>query len=68
MSTKSLIHQAKLNEWATRFADLKASGLPVKEWCLHNNISKDKYFYGSVLSKTKPFSVTYQYQFSLFLS
>jgi hypothetical protein len=45
MSTKSMIHQAKLNEWATRFADQKASGLSVAQWCKENNLSQYKYFY-----------------------
>ena len=45
MSTKSLLHQAKLNEWISRFADQKASGLSVTEWCVQNNLSTYKYFY-----------------------
>ena len=45
MSTKSMLHQAKLNEWASRFADQKASGLSVTEWCEQNNLSQYKYFY-----------------------
>ena len=45
MSTKSMLHQAMLNEWATRFADHKASGLSVAQWCKENNLSQYKYFY-----------------------
>lgn len=45
MSTKSLLHQAKLSEWASRFADHKASGLSVTEWCKENNLPQYKYFY-----------------------
>ena len=45
MSTKSMLHQAMLNEWATRFADHKASGLSVAQWCKENNMSQYKYFY-----------------------
>ena len=45
MSTKSLLHQAMLNEWASRFADHKASGLSVTEWCKENNLSPYKYYY-----------------------
>ncbi len=45
MSSKTIINQARLNEWASRFADQKASGLSVSQWCLQNNITKDKYFY-----------------------
>lgn len=45
MSTKSMLHQAKLNDWAARFADQKSSGLSVTEWCEQNNLSKHKFFY-----------------------
>ena len=45
MSTRSIIHQATLNEWAYRIKEQKSSGLSVSEWCRQNNLSKDKYFY-----------------------
>ena len=45
MSTKTMLHQAMLNEWASRFADQKASGLSVTQWCKENNLSQYKYFY-----------------------
>lgn len=45
MSIKSLLHQAMLNEWSSRFADHKASGLSVTQWCKENNLSQYKYFY-----------------------
>ena len=45
MSTKSILHQAKLNEWASLFADQKSSGLSVAEWCKQNNLSQYKFFY-----------------------
>ena len=45
MSSKSIIRQAKLNEWASRFADQKASGLSVIDWCSQKGISKDTFFY-----------------------
>ena len=45
MSANAIIHQAQLNEWAARFADKKASGLTVNEWCLQNNLSQWSYFY-----------------------
>lgn len=51
MSTKSMLRQAKLNEWAVRFSDQKASGLTVKEWCRQNNLSQDKFFYWKRLLK-----------------
>lgn len=51
MSTKSLIHQARLNEWAVRITDQKSSGLSVTEWCQQNNLSKYKFFYWQHLLK-----------------
>ena len=45
MSTKSMLHQAKLNEWASRFADQKSSGLTVSDWCKQNALSEHKFFY-----------------------
>ena len=51
MSTKSLLHQARLNKWLKHFADHKASGLSVTDWCLQNNISKYKFFYWKRLLK-----------------
>ena len=45
MSTRSMLHQAKLHEWASRFADQKSSGLTVTEWCKLNNLSEYKFFY-----------------------
>ena len=45
MSSKSIIDQAKLASWASMFSDQKTSGLSVAEWCLQNNISKNKFFY-----------------------
>lgn len=51
MSTKSLLHQAKLNDWASRFADQKASGLSVTDWCKQNNLTEYKYYYWKKLLK-----------------
>ena len=51
MSTKSLLHQARLNEWLKHFVDHKASGLSVTDWCLQNNIIKYKFFYWKRLLK-----------------
>ena len=45
MSTRSIIHQATLNEWVSRIKEQKTSGLSVSEGCRQNNISRDKYFY-----------------------
>ena len=51
MSTKSILHQAKLNEWAIRLADQKSSGLSVAAWCEQNNLSQYKFFYWKRLLK-----------------
>ena len=45
MSTRSMLHQANLNELSKRLADQKSSGLSVMEWCKLNNLSKYQYFY-----------------------
>ena len=51
MSTKSLLHRAKSNEWASRFADQKTSDLSVTEWCKQNNLTEYKYYYWRRLLK-----------------
>lgn len=45
MNSHQKLHQACLNEWASRFADQKASGLTVRDWCSQNNLSIHKYNY-----------------------
>lgn len=45
MSAKTNLHQAMLNEWASRIANQKTSGLGVSKWCTMNGSTKDKYFY-----------------------
>ena len=56
MSTKSKIHQARLNEWAVLFSEQKASGLSVSDWCEKNNLSIHKYFYWKHLLKEEAVS------------
>ncbi len=51
MSTRSLIHQTKLKEWASIIKTQKSSGLSIVEWCHHNTISRDKFFYRKRLLK-----------------
>ena len=53
MSTRSIIHQATLNEWVSRIKEQKSSGLSISEWCRQNNLSKDKYFYWKRQIKTE---------------
>ena len=45
MNTRQKLHQLRMNEWAARFSDQKASGLTVKEWCDQNNLSIHTYNY-----------------------
>ena len=45
MTSKEKIHQLHLSEWTTRFADQKASGLTVKQWCEQNNYTIHTYNY-----------------------
>ena len=33
MNAKQKLHQIRLQEWAGRFAEQKASGLTVRQWC-----------------------------------
>ena len=40
-----------LQEWSARFADQKASGLTVRQWCEQNNLSFHKYNYWKHLLK-----------------
>nr|WP_027871780.1 hypothetical protein [[Eubacterium] cellulosolvens] len=51
MNTRQKIHQAQMKEWAARFADQKASGLTVKEWCDQNHFSIHRYHYWKRLLK-----------------
>ena len=45
MSTRSIVNRAKLEAWASRFSEQKASGLTVADWCQQNSISRHSYFY-----------------------
>ena len=38
MNAKQKLHQVHLQEWAIRFADQKASGLTVRQWCEQNSL------------------------------
>jgi len=51
MNAKQKLHKFKMNEWAVRCADQKASGLPIKDWCQQNNISIHTYNYWKHLLK-----------------
>ena len=51
MNAKQKLHQAHLQEWASRFADQKASGLTVRQWCDQNHFSIHTYNYWKHLLK-----------------
>lgn len=51
MNAKQKLHQAHLQEWTLRFADQKASGLTVRQWCEQNHLSFHTYNYWKHLLK-----------------
>lgn len=51
MNAKQKLHQAKLQEWTARFAEQKASGLTVRQWCEINHFSFHTYNYWKHLLK-----------------
>ena len=51
MNAKQKLHQILLQEWTVRFADQKASGLTVRQWCEQNNLSFHTYNYWKHLLK-----------------
>ncbi len=60
MSSKSFIHQARLQEWAKHCSDQKSSGLTVTEWCYQNHLSKHKFFYWKHLPFLQPIAQVVQ--------
>ena len=51
MNAKQKLHQTHLQEWTSRFADQKASGLTVRQWCDQNHFSIHTYNYWKHLLK-----------------
>ena len=51
MNARQKLHQVHLQEWTVRFADQKASGLTVRQWCEQNNLSFHTYNYWKHLLK-----------------
>ena len=51
MNAKQKLHQIHLQEWTVRFADQKASGLTVRQWCEQNNLFFHTYNYWKHLLK-----------------
>ena len=51
MNARQKLHQIHLQEWAIRFADQKASGLTVRQWCEQNHLSFHTYNYWKHLLK-----------------
>ena len=44
MNAKQKLHQVRLQEWAGRFAEQKASGLTVRQWCEVNHFPFHNYW------------------------
>ena len=51
MNARQRLHQIHLQEWTVRFAEQKASGLTVRQWCEQNNLSFHTYNYWKHLLK-----------------
>ena len=51
MNANQKLHQAKLQKWAAKFAEQKASGLTVRQWCEINHVSFHTYSYWKYLLK-----------------
>ena len=51
MNARQKLHQVHLQEWAIKFADQKASGLTVRQWCEQNHLSFHTYNYWKHLLK-----------------
>ena len=51
MNARQKLHQIHLQEWTVRFAEQKASGLTVRQWCEQNNLSFHTYNYWKHLLK-----------------
>lgn len=51
MNARQKLHQVHLQELAIRFADQKASGLTVRQWCEQNHLSFHTYNYWKHLLK-----------------
>ena len=51
MNARQRLHQIHLQEWTVRFADQKASGLTVRQWCEQNKLSFHTYNYWKHLLK-----------------
>ena len=51
MNARQKLHQIHLQEWTVRFAEQKASGLTVRQWCEQNHLSFHTYNYWKHLLK-----------------
>ena len=45
MGVQAIKHEALLQEWATRFAECRSSGMTVKAWCEAEGVSIKTYYY-----------------------
>ena len=44
MTSTELKHQANLQQWSQDIQDCRASGLPVKKWCVKQGINVNTYY------------------------
>lgn len=45
MGVQAIRHAALLQEWSTKIAECRSSGMPVKAWCAEEGIPTKKYYY-----------------------
>ena len=45
MNTREVAQQYRMNEWAQRIREQKASGLSIAAWCAQNDIGRHQFFY-----------------------
>lgn len=45
MNSAKVSHELRLSSWADRIRCQQESGLPIKEWCSQNAISRDQFYY-----------------------
>lgn len=51
MNVNKRIHDAKFATWVSRLQQQAESGLPVKQWCQENGVTKNAYYYWKRLIK-----------------
>ena len=46
MGVQAIKHAAMLQEWSTKIAECRSSGMSVKDWCAEQGITIKTYYYG----------------------